>query len=581
MKLKTRIKMICFGMAALIVLLSAAVIFFFMRISLRTNAGVTVQAVGKQTVLLLDNVVGVMDEISLSPILEPAIYQILLKDYRLEEDRYRLYQNQNTMANKLYNDVYYRNDAIYGITYISTRSDMVSYKNKSCYSPNLTRLEGQEWYRYLRDSGDDFAVFSLQQDDMYPRSGTLLCFARILRDAFTDEEIGVIRVDVRLSDLDYLWEGARLCPESELAVQNKSGQLIYASDNVPPSDISGEAVTLIQGEKRQYLAAAEFSGEYGYSFTSFTPIDFVYRSLNNVVLVILLISGACIAAAFWLSEVLSDHIMEPIRDLLRCMKVVCGDDLTVRAELQVGGEFGEICQSFNLMVDNMQQLVARIYEEEQKKRRAEFLTLQAQISPHFLLNTLNTIRWMAVLQGNKSIASALEDLSKMLGFTIRDTREKLSIDAELKQIQYYLNILSVRYPNRFTITLDVEECVKSCLTLKFLLQPFLENSIFHGLDGLDREGVVRVGIRRNGDRVRYEIEDNGKGIEPERIPEILRRTASGDRGMNRIGVCNVVERIKMVYGSDYGVEIQSTPGVGTLVVIEIPAEYGGETEALE
>lgn len=580
MRLKTRIKMICFSMAALIVVLSAIVIFISIRSSLRTNASTNVQAVGKQTILVLDNMVGVMDDISLSPILEPEIYKILLKDYQLEADRYQYYQDQKTVANKLYTDVYYRNDKIYGITYISALSDMVCYTNKWGYSPNLSALEQQEWYCYLRNSGQDFAIFSLETDDMYPRGGALFCFARILRDAYTGREIGIMRIDARLQDLDGLWEGARLCPDAELMMQNRDGRLIYASGDVPTIDGAGEPEVEFLGG-RQYLTVTEYSDVYGYAFTSLTPMDFVYSGLNNVLLTILLISGACIIAAFWLSEVLSDHIMEPIRDLLRCMKAVCGGNLTIRAKLNVGGEFGEVCHSFNLMVDHIQQLITRIYEEEQKKRRAEFLALQAQISPHFLLNTLNTIRWMAVLQGNKAIASTLEDLSKMLSFTIRDTREKLSIDTELMQIQSYLNILAVRYPNRFTVTFDVEDSVRSCLTLKFLLQPFLENSILHGLDGLDREGVVHVKICREGDNIHYVIEDNGKRIEPERIPELLTRTASGSGDTNHIGISNVVERIKMVYGPDYGVEIQSVVGEGTRVSIQIPAQCEEETEAVK
>ena len=180
MRLKTRIKMICFSMAALIVVLSAIVIFISIRSSLRTNASTNVQAVGKQTILVLDNMVGVMDDISLSPILEPDIYRILLKDYQLEADRYQYYQDQKTVANKLYTDVYYRNDTIYGITYISTLSDMVCYTNKWGYSPNLSGLEQQEWYRYLRESGQDFAIFSLETDAMYPRGGALFCNIEVL-----------------------------------------------------------------------------------------------------------------------------------------------------------------------------------------------------------------------------------------------------------------------------------------------------------------------------------------------------------------------------------------------------------------
>lgn len=572
MKLKTRIRLFCLCMALVIVLSSAGIMAVYIWTSFKNNIIASANATNRQTILTLDNLLDSMDEASLAPLLDPEVYAILRKKY-LPNDKYLIYQDQEMVSKKLYTNVYYRNSSIQSITLVPFNSKIASYKNRTGRSPNTVHLEKQHWYKQIISAPDGLFIMTLEKDEMYPQNKPMLCFARKLVDA-EDVPIGIIRVDIPLSEIQYLCSNLLISPETQYALFGSDKEIIYSSfENIStPVSISSEK-ELISQNGIKYLSVSDKSRDYGFTLQTYIPVSYVRKNAYSTMLLICLAASLLLITAFGLISVFSNRTMEPIQELNECMKEVRQGDLTVRAKTEVGGEFGEVCESFNSMVDNTQKLIDQIYQEEDEKRKAEFAALQAQISPHFLLNTLNTIQWMAYLQGSKSIESALGDLSKILSFTVRNHHDKVTIKIEVEQLGYYINILSRRYPNRFTVRFNVQEEALSCKTLKYLLQPFLENSIFHGLDGLDRDGEIDVTILRQDNEIHYSIRDNGQGMTEEQITTITQAEKTKDlKGMNRIGIQNVIKRIKMEYGPDYGIRIQSNPGEYTQISIRIPAE---------
>lgn len=155
---------------------------------------------------------------------------------------------------------------------------------------------------------------------------------------------------------------------------------------------------------------------------------------------------------------------------------------------------------------------------------------------------------------------------------MRRREDTIPIREELEQMNYYIDILSLRYYNKFQIEMDVEEEVKSCLTVKFLLQTLVENSVFHGFDEMSGKGEIKVKVCRRSDSIVYEVQDNGKGICEERIEEILKKERKEQKGMVKIGLYNINRRIKLVFGEEYGISIRSVPGEYTVVSVVIPAQ---------
>lgn len=583
MRLKTRIQLICFVMAAVVVTLSAAIMIVYISNSLKDDTENSVKAVNRQTLLALSNVVDSMDVSSRLPILDPDIYRILQMDYSIYPEsmrRYYEYADRDLVEARLYSNIYYQYSYINSITIIPTNSNNIIFKQRNGYSPNIDGIKSQEWYLKAMATTQNTIVLPVMQDELYGHGRQIISIVRIIKDAASDRQLGLVKVDVLLSDLQGIWENALTVPNTQLIVADSDCAILYTTLDQTETDISklllhvkqsGENEMTLNGTN--YLATLTQQESNGYQMMSLTPLQEINSGALPTVMWILVASLLCIAAAFVLAEAFSNHIMQPIRELSCRMMEVQKGDLSARASVTMGGEFGDVCRSFNSMVENTEQLVARIYEEENQKREAEYQALQAQISPHFLMNTLNAIKWMAFLQGSKSIESALNSLSAILRFAVKENSEKITIAEEMEQMNYYINILALRYPNRFVFRFDIQPETRDCLTLKYMIQPILENCVFHGLD--DQEGgTIDVKVFMNGqDLLNYEVRDNGRGMSKERIKMVLNgETESSERGVNKIGIYNVNQRIKMVFGEAYGISIESVEGQYTLVRIIIPKE---------
>ena len=236
------------------------------------------------------------------------------------------------------------------------------------------------------------------------------------------------------------------------------------------------------------------------------------------------------------------------------------------------GEVGDISLTVEKMIVEIKRLIGKIYQEEGEKRNAEMNALQAQINPHFLYNTLNVIKWMASMQGASSIESALGSLSYLFTFIARSSGDFISIRDEIKFLQEYLSILNLRYYNRFTVDYEIDDEVYKYKTLKFLLQPVVENAVFHGIEGVERKGKLTVSAKCENNKILFFIEDNGKGISDDIMKSIFEEeNKMANRSINSIGIPNIQKRIKLFFGDEYGLSIKSMADRGTTVILTIPA----------
>ena len=243
-------------------------------------------------------------------------------------------------------------------------------------------------------------------------------------------------------------------------------------------------------------------------------------------------------------------------------------------------EIGRLGYSFNAMTKEIQQLIVRIKEEEQQKRSAELNALQAQINPHFLYNTLSVIRWMSQAQMADNITETLDSLVELLTFSARNTKEFVSVEEEMAFIRNYISLLELRYYNTFETDYQVEEEVLHYQTLKFIVQPFVENAIFHGFTNAKAAYRLSIDVRRHEKGVRFMIRDNGSGMSKEQLDRLMDRD-EGRQGMNSIGVRNVAERIQLHFGAQYGVQIHTLPGEGTTILIDIPVLLNTDEPSVE
>lgn len=240
----------------------------------------------------------------------------------------------------------------------------------------------------------------------------------------------------------------------------------------------------------------------------------------------------------------------------------------------IGGtrEVRELSDSFGHMVRRIQQLMTTVREEEINLRKTELKALQAQINPHFLYNTLDSIAWMCERGKNADAVQMVHALARLFRISISKGHELIPIAKELEHAESYLQIQKYRYKNQFTYHFDVDPACTGYLCNKITLQPIIENAITHGLDLLVEEGHIEVTVRQDGEDILFVVTDNGVGMEEEQLKAILHREPSDRTG---IGIKNVNDRLRIYFGERYGLQIESVPDEGTSVTVRLPKVMEG------
>ena len=284
-----------------------------------------------------------------------------------------------------------------------------------------------------------------------------------------------------------------------------------------------------------------------------------------------------VCVALLTSLLLSKLLGRPLRGLAAAMESfeTDADHFTYRP---VGGtrEVQELSDSFGHMVLRIQQLMSTVREEEVNLRKTELKALQAQINPHFLYNTLDSIAWMCEQGRNAEAVRMVHALARLFRISISKGHELIPIAKEIQHAESYLQIQKYRYKNQFTYTFDVDPACLNYYCNKITLQPIIENAINHGLDLLVDEGEIDVRVRQDGDDIVFYVQDNGVGMTPEQLRTIMQRDPTDRTG---IGIKNVDDRLKIYFGKGYGLHITSEPDVGTCVEIRMPKLEEGDYEA--
>jgi len=275
-----------------------------------------------------------------------------------------------------------------------------------------------------------------------------------------------------------------------------------------------------------------------------------------------------------LAVMVSASLSRPISRLDERLRRIASNDFSFDPTIEKPqGELGQIGRTINEMSMSIQHLLRETEEMSTQRRNIEIELLQSQVNPHFLYNTLDSIRWMAVIQKNPGIANMTRSLSNLLKNIAKGTQDKIPLSEELSLLQDYIAIQSVRYLETFTFVNRVPRELYDYKIVKLTLQPLVENAIFHGIEPTGECGTITVSGREEGDVLCLTVEDNGVGIEPERLANLL--SAGHDRGrssLNGIGIANVHQRLQLIYGREYGLVVESEPGRYTRVTVRLPKE---------
>ena len=291
-----------------------------------------------------------------------------------------------------------------------------------------------------------------------------------------------------------------------------------------------------------------------------------FIGVSSVLLVILILLAA--VATYRIAS----RILRPVRELYNATEKVASGDFSVRASTDSGDEIAVLAKGFNDMAGNMQALINKIKEDQQKMRQTDLQLLQAQINPHFLYNTLDTIIWL--IEGNKmdEAVDMVVTLSDFFRMALSKGKELITLGEERQHICSYLEIQEVRYHDILEYDIQIDPSLNNYQILKLTLQPLVENALYHGLKYKRAKGYIHINARKDGDVLRLGVQDNGAGMDEEELrqlqKEIERPCQETEKGF---GLANVNERIRMYFGMEYGMKIKSQKDKGTFVEITIPA----------
>ena len=387
-------------------------------------------------------------------------------------------------------------------------------------------------------------------------------------------------------------------------INELSNNLGFGSDGFLTVLDSSNVPVMMNTDKNEYLAGREdrFVGESG-DFTDSIhgkTYHYFYRispktgwktigviSLNELFSQIIYLGAiltACLILVFIIALLVSRRLASffsgKIQDVLGAMKLASNGDFSV--QLPVGeatNEFTELNLGFNNMVAEINTLIDTVYKAQILQKESEFKALQAEINPHFLYNTLDTICWQAKLGHNEDIFQTTFALAALLRASVGNKKLFVTIEEELSYVSDYIQIQKARYRDRITAEIDVPADLYRYQIPKLILQPIVENAFVHGLEMKRGQGLLTITGCRKNDTIIIRICDNGIGMSPEQIDGILNQPETSVS--HSIGLANVHRRLRLLYGSTYGIRIQSAAGEGTAVTLTFPVregqEYGGET----
>jgi len=364
--------------------------------------------------------------------------------------------------------------------------------------------------------------------------------------------------------LDKLEDGR----SSRAVLLDEDGRIVSAKtleDAGRPYDAGQEAAA------EQDMICVQYRTDFlGYSFQMETEKKEVLADLREMRFYLAAILLAVLGSAAVLMVLITKAMYQPLRRLTETMSLVSGGELERRVEVTTKDEIGILSAEFNDMLGHIESLIGQLVQEEMLKKDAELEALQYQITPHFMYNTLNSVKYAALLKGEAEIGGLLEDFIELLQASINKKGKFVTVAEEIHFVKNYMNLQRMRYEEEIETDYQIQQEALPCFLPRLMLQPLVENAILHGLDL--RAGRNRIVIGGNVDKGQLQlwVQDNGRGMTKEQMEELLQQKQKKARGLSGIGVANVKERLRLYYGSAGRVVCESSEA-GTKICLCLPA----------
>lgn len=508
----------------------------------------------------------------------------ILGNSKYKEDSYDML-NDNREFDKFFMYILNQSNEIDSI-YIFTQNENVFYKSYSGSMKLGYDVENEAWYKETVKKNGEITFFGIHHP--WPLSNSkarVFSMARQIRN-LDGQILGVMLIDIKLDSLSKLIKKSISNYNSEFLIVDNNENLVYYYDKYNITDkANGNTINdLVRSNKSTLIdkingkdtfltyLSSSFSG---WKIISITPEESINRNSSKLLKLNAIIAVISSAVFSLLVILLYLTICKPVYRLSLSMKKVEAGDFSVQVAEQSKDEIGQLCINFNNMIHKINLLIESEYKATILRKDAEFKALQSQINPHFLYNTLQLISSISVVKKVPEINEASKSLGYMLRYSIKTNKDFVPFRDELEHVLSYIAIQKIRMEDKVTVSVDINQSVFNFGIMKLVLQPFVENAFNHGIDRKRDMGIVELSAQLEEQIIVIKVKDNGIGMSPEKL-EHLRKSLDGQEKTNTsgeisIGIHNVNSRLKLFYGSEYTLKIESSLASGTAITLKVPA----------
>jgi two-component system sensor histidine kinase YesM len=409
----------------------------------------------------------------------------------------------------------------------------------------------------------------------------VITLSRSVKDVKNDQHRGVLLVDLNYSVIADLCSDIQLGKSGYVFIINPAGEIVYHPwQQLIYSGLRSEPISQLKNLRNGHLTANVDGREVLYTtntsaYTGWTVVGVSYPSelfYNRAELeyYIAMIAIFCFFVLVIISYLISVRITQPIEVLRRSVRAVEGGNFDIEIAVNSTDEVNGLAQDFNIAIRKIKDLIAQNVQAHEQKRRHELRALQAQINPHFLYNTLDSIIWMIECGEGEDAIVMTSTLARFFRLGISKGGDIITVKNEIDHLNYYLTIQKMRYKDKLDFLVDVNPEILSYRTPKLLIQPLVENAIYHGLKAQEQKGMLKVVGYKEGGALIFKVIDNGKGMTSQELLD-LNNSIQPSKEQGGLGVANVRERIQLYFGGSYGVTFESVQGEGTVATIRLPA----------
>ena len=476
--------------------------------------------------------------------------------------------------------------SLVSVAIFSDDGDLIAAQPLSRTKPNADPVS-EDWFTKANEQIENVHFSAPHVENLFVNSDNIYHWVVSLSRAVEltsngTSTLGVLLVDMNYNSIEQILKKANVGNSSEYVyLIDGKGEIIYhprqkliytdlyQENNIEAAGYEdGSTEEIFQGEKR--LVTVKTVSYTGWKIVSVVPMSSFDMGMTGTKYFVIMLVTVSMLAVILLNQLVSASIAMPLKKLNNSVKE--WETGNMNPSIYIGGsmEVEHLGCTLRSTVEQIRQLMQDIVVEQEEKRKSELDALQSQINPHFLYNTLDSIVWMIEGERYEDAVFMITQLASLFRISLSRGKTVISVEDELKHARNYMNIQKVRYKNIFEVRFDIDPEILQCCTVKLVVQPLLENAIYYGVECMDGDGEIDVNGYRREDDIYIEVRDNGLGIPEDEVEQLLKENNRVHKRGSGVGLLNVHNRIRLRFGEEYGLEIESEPDEGTTVRIHLP-----------